>query len=68
VKFWIDGSESYGLTAAKFWIEDGRGRGGAKEGMGREASIGECIVIYVCCQRKPPRVKLGVSNIEPKLF
>jgi hypothetical protein len=50
VYFWIDDSESYGLMVAKFWIEDGRRRGGGKEGMGREALIGECIIIYVCCQ------------------
>ena len=62
VKFWIDDRESYGLIVAKFWIEDGRGRGGGKEGISREGSIGECIVIYVCCQGSQPRVKLGVSN------
>jgi hypothetical protein len=40
VKFWIDGSESYGLMVAKV-IEDGRDRGGGKEGMGGDASLGE---------------------------
>ena len=44
MKFWIDSSESYGLMVAKLWIEDGRGRGGGKQGMAREASIGECII------------------------
>ena len=49
MKFWIDGSESYGLMVVKFWIEDGRDRGGGKEGMDRGTSIGECVIIYVCC-------------------
>jgi hypothetical protein len=50
VKFWIDGIESYGFIVAKFWIEDGRDRGGGKEGKGGDTSIEECILIYVCCQ------------------
>jgi hypothetical protein len=37
--------------------------------MGGDASIGECIIIYVCCQATSSKTwHVCQSNIEPKLY